>query len=159
MKPTPPHAPSSLNRTCYRTQPNWLHRRTSCVPAGTSVPMVRQTRGPTAPAYGHGALRAPKQHLPGRRCTPEPKICRTTIVPNHRLSSSFALPANVNSRISSTTWAGIVTAPVGRRGSSHLARPILLVAATSRIIFPLSRCNRPLPLLLLLSADRRTHRD
>ena len=41
------------------------HQRNSCVPNGTSVQMRRRTRGPPAPAYCHGALRAPKQHKCG----------------------------------------------------------------------------------------------
>ncbi len=34
----------------------------SCVPPGRGRYLGRATRGPPAPAYYHGALRAPKQH-------------------------------------------------------------------------------------------------
>ncbi len=72
MKPMPPQSP------CCRTQPNQLHQRTSCVPAGTARSNGTPKTGATGPRLQSWSPPGPEAtpfHI--KRCTPKPMICRT----------------------------------------------------------------------------------
>ena len=73
MKPTPPHAPSLLNRTCCRTQPNWLHSEPHASLPGRVFPGTPNTgaTGPRLRSWGPPGPEATSCHV--RRCTPKPK--------------------------------------------------------------------------------------